>query len=251
MVEAPRPMSIRELYVSSPLGAVGCFVLGMIFACMFGMTSVYGTEKGLTTGEISTLVGAIYLGGLLLQFPLGWISDRVDRRRLIAATTAVSALSAMSMLAAGESFALLLAAAFFLGGTANPLYSLFLAHTNDFLEVDQMPAAASGLVLLTGAGAAGTPVVVGFLMDAFGPAAFPTFMGTVMAAVTAYALYRMTVRPSTPVDETLPYTPVTPAASAVTVEAAQSYYAEQAEQAAEEADEEAGADDRTREEAPS
>ena len=73
MFQTTKPMSLRQLYVASPLGIVGIFLLGGIFAALFGMTSVYGTEKNMSVGEISIFVGIIYIGGMLLQFPIGWI----------------------------------------------------------------------------------------------------------------------------------------------------------------------------------
>ncbi|MEO1315980.1 MAG: hypothetical protein AAFW01_05230, partial [Pseudomonadota bacterium] len=103
----------------------------------------------------------------------------------------------------------------------------------------EMAAAAGGLILLNGVGSAGTPILVGALITSFGPAAFPVFMGVMFGLLTLYALYRMTVRPATPVDETLPYAAVLPSSSAVVY---QEYYAEAAEAMAseEEAEEDFG-----------
>ncbi|MDT8343509.1 MAG: MFS transporter, partial [Thermohalobaculum sp.] len=82
-----RTMSLGRLYRTSPLGCVGTFLLGAIFACQFGMAPVYATLRGMTTAEISIFIGAFYVGGLVLQYPIGWLSDRMDRRRLIAIVT--------------------------------------------------------------------------------------------------------------------------------------------------------------------
>ena len=103
--ETGRPMSLARLYAASPLGCVGTFLLGGVFACIFGMASVFGTRAGLTNAEISIFIGAIYLGGMLLQFPIGWLSDRLDRRLLILAVTATGAAGAVLAALAGEVFA--------------------------------------------------------------------------------------------------------------------------------------------------
>ncbi|MEO0959844.1 MAG: MFS transporter, partial [Pseudomonadota bacterium] len=219
-------LSIIQLFKISPLGAVGMMCTGAIFACMFGMTAVFGTAAGLDTSTISATVAALYIGALVLQFPIGWISDRMDRRQLIAALALAGTAGCLLMLLAGTSMVPLLVAAFLVGGAANPLYSVLTAHTNDFMELDEMAAAAGGLILLNGVGSAGTPILVGALITSFGPAAFPVFMGVMFGLLTLYALYRMTVRPATPVDETLPYAAVLPSSSAVVY---QEYYAEAAE----------------------
>ncbi|MEM0922780.1 MAG: MFS transporter [Pseudomonadota bacterium] len=228
LFEATKGMSLVELFRSSPLGVIGCFFLGAIFGCMFGMAAVYATTIGLSTAQTATFVGVIYLGGLVCQYPIGWISDRIDRRTLIAIVTAIGALGCAAAGATDPSFQMLLAAGFLIGGMANPLYSVLIAHTNDFLEHDQMAAAAGGLVVLNGIGAAGMPVVVGYAMDWFGPPSFMWSMALCMVTISAYALYRMTARAATPVDETLPATPISMITTQVSAEYAQEYVVEQA-----------------------
>ncbi|MEM7498253.1 MAG: MFS transporter, partial [Pseudomonadota bacterium] len=204
----------------------------------FGMTSVWGTASGFDSTTISAIVATLYVGALLLQYPIGWLSDRMDRRQLIAAMALLGGCACGLMVLAGSATVPLLVAAFLVGGAANPLYSVLIAHTNDFMELDEMAAAAGGLILLNGVGSAGTPIFVGALIDSYGPVAFPIFMGVVFALLTAYALFRMTVRPATPVDETLPYAAVLPSSSAVVY---QDYYTEAAEAMA--ADDQADAED--------
>lgn len=228
MFEMTKGMSLRQLFISSPLGCVGTFLLGTIFACLFGMASVYSTTIGFSARETALFVGTIYLGGLLLQYPIGWLSDRMDRRILIAATTGIGAISALFVPVFGLSFEILLLSGFLVGGMANPLYSLLIAHTNDFLEHDQMAAAASGLVVLNGVGAAGMPVLVGYLMDAFGPGSFLWSIAITMGLISLYGFYRMTVRAATPVEETLPAMPLSMITTTVAAEVAQEASVEQA-----------------------
>lgn len=235
--EATRRMSLAKLFQTSPLGCVGTVLLGGIFACLFGMSAVYATEIGLTTAQISIFIGVVYLGGLALQYPIGWMSDRMDRRILIMLVTAVGMVASLFALFFASSFLTLLAASFLIGGTANPLYSLLIAHTNDFLEPEDMASAAGGLIMLNGIGAAGTPIFVGYLMDEAGPASFMTFLALLLGAISAYALYRSFVRPATPVDETLPLAPMSMASSPVAGFAAQDYVVEQAEAEAREREE--------------
>ena len=91
--QTTKPMSLGQLFRISPLGCVGTFMLGGVYAGIFAMGSVFGTAKGLTVAQISTFVAAIYTGGLVFQYPIGWLSDRMDRRRLILFLTAGGAVA--------------------------------------------------------------------------------------------------------------------------------------------------------------
>ena len=77
-------MSLRQLYMSSPLGCVGMFLLGVVFSSQFGMAAIFGTIAELRLAQISSFVVAFYVGAIVLQYPIGWFSDRMDRRLLIA-----------------------------------------------------------------------------------------------------------------------------------------------------------------------
>lgn len=202
-----RRMSLGQLLKTSPLGCTGTFLLGAVFAAQFGMGPVYGTEIGLTKAEISIFIGAIYVGGLVLQYPIGWLSDRMDRRALITMVTLLGSAGCLVGIIFSGSFTALVITAFLVGGTSNPLYSLLIAHTNDFLEHEDMASASGGLIVLNGVGAVGTPILVGYLMQEFGPPVFLYFIAIIMAIIAAYALYRMTVRPARAIQETSPIAP--------------------------------------------
>jgi MFS family permease len=196
------------------------------------MGAVFGMEKGLSVVQISAFVAAIYTGGLLAQFPIGWISDRMDRRRLILRLTAGGAVAVFAGFAFTAYFPVVLLLGFAIGAVANPLYSLLIAHTNDFLDHSDMAAAAGGLLFINGFGAMTGPLAIGALMTTFGPGAFFIYIGTLLALISAYAAYRATQRPSPPVASTSSYAPVAPQASPVALEVAQEVAIERAEVAA-------------------
>jgi len=232
--ETTKPMSLRALYGVSPLGCVGIFFLGGVFSAQFGMAAVYGTEAGLTISQIPIFVASFYVGATLLQYPIGWISDRMDRRQLITYVSILGGLGAIFGVLMGSSFAMLMIAAFIVGGMSNPLYALLLAYTNDVLDPDDMAAASGGLIFINGVGAISGPIITGWLMGVIGPSGFWVFVASLLIATALYALYRMTQRPgvSSP-DETATYAPIMPTATAVAVEAAQEYYAESLEELSE------------------
>lgn len=233
VAEAVRPMSLRKLFDGSPLGTVGIFLLGSVYATQSGMGAVFGTQIDLSAAQIAMFVAMLFAGALVLQYPIGWMSDRLDRRKLIFGAASLGAVSCGLGWLAGINLWLLMAAAFFAGGVTTPLYALFLAYTNDFLSLEDMPAASGGLVLTFGVGAILGPLASGWAMQHLGPFAFWIVLGVTFAAIALYALYRMTKREATPVEETESYLSVLPTTSAVAVEAAGAWAAEQAEGAAE------------------
>ncbi|SDI27340.1 MFS transporter [Aliiruegeria lutimaris] len=234
--ETTQPMSLRKLWKASQLGCVGFFLLGGVFSALFGMASVYGSEAGLSVPEISGFIATIYLGGMIMQYPIGWMSDRMDRRQLILVLAAVGAVGAALAMYMAEDFATLLAAAFIIGGTANPLYALVLAYVNDHLEYEDMAAASGGLIFINGVGAISGPLVTGWMMGAVGPEGFFLFLTVLSATLAIYAAYRMTQSDAVPVDETGSYAPVLPTASPVAVGVAQEVFIEAAQEAEAEAD---------------
>jgi len=234
--ETNKPMSIRELYHSSPLASVGILLMGGVFAAQFGMASVYGAAAGLNAAQISGFVAAIFMGAVTLQLPIGWLSDRMDRRILILGVAAMGALSTGVGIFLGVDFKTLLVLGFVMGGAASPLYSLLIAYTNDFLEVEDMAAASGALVFVYGLGAIVGPMATGQLMDMIGPHGFWVFLSALFTMTSLYAAWRMTRRAGVPVDETGAYLNVPPTVSPVAIEAAQEWYVEQAEEAAAEAE---------------
>ena len=230
-VEVARPMSLGQLFSSSPLGTVGIFLLGGVYATQSGMGAVYGTQIGLSAAQISLFIAMLFAGALVLQYPIGWLSDRVDRRKLIFGAATLGAICCAVGWLTGGALWPLMAAAFLAGGVTTPLYALFLAYTNDFLSLEEMPAASGGLVFTFGLGAILGPLIAGWSMQAMGPGAFWLVLAATFGAIALYALYRMTQRAVLPAEETESYLGVLPTASTMTVEAAGAWAAEQAEQA--------------------
>ncbi|MDD9724144.1 MFS transporter [Roseovarius sp. SK2] len=228
--DTTKPMTLREIMKISPLGCVGMFLLGGVFAAQFGMAAVYGAEAGLTVGQISTFVATFYVGAMLVQYPLGWLSDRMDRRLLILIAAAIAALGAVIGMALGSVFWLLLVAAFLVGGMSNPLYSLLIAYTNDFLGSDDMAAAAGGMVFINGLGAVFGPIITGWIMGVIGPSGYFLHIATLCTMMAAYAAYRMTQRAAPSADDTESYTAVMPSASPMAVTYAQEVAMEAAEE---------------------
>ncbi|MGC1429821.1 MAG: MFS transporter, partial [Albidovulum sp.] len=192
--ETTKPLSFRELYRASPLGCVGMFLLGGVFSAQFGMSAVWGVAEGLSVKEISIFVAAIYVGGMVFQYPIGWASDRIGRRHLVLGLSIVGAVALLAAAFIPMGFSMLLIVASLMGGVSNPLYSLLVAYTNDFLDGSDMPAAAAGLIFINGLGAITGPVITGWVMGMMGPRGYFLFMGLLLVALAGYAGWRMTRR---------------------------------------------------------
>ncbi|MDO6590589.1 MFS transporter [Loktanella sp. D2R18] len=225
--ETSKRMKIKDLIEASPLACFGMFMLGGVFAAQFGMSAVYGSRIGLTVGEISFFVSAIYIGALVLQYPIGWLSDRIDRRFLIIGVASAGGLGSLAAFFIPESFAVIVFSGAIVGGTSNPLYALLLAYANDYLEKDDMASASGGFLFVNGMGAIAGPVIVGQMMDVIGTSGYWLFTAALMLAIGVYGLYRMTQRSRSDLDtETVPYVPVTAASTAVATEVALEVYIE-------------------------
>ena len=231
--DTTQSMNLKRLYTTSPTSVVGMFLMGAVFAAQFGMASIYGTEAGLSVAEISIFISAIFLGGLVLQYPIGWMSDRMDRRVLILASALLGLAAALLGWLFGSVFQVLLVAGFLMGGASNPLYALLIAYMNDYLGTEDMAAASGGLLFVNGLGAIVGPILTGWAMSQMGDSGFWVYLSGVMLLLSAYVAYRMTQRVSLYAGQedfdAVAFAPLAPSATPVAVELASEVHAESTE----------------------
>ncbi|MCP4979446.1 MAG: MFS transporter [Gammaproteobacteria bacterium] len=203
-------IGFRDLYRMSPLGIVGMFVIGLVTATFFALGPVYGRRLGLNLEEISFFMSAAVVGTVILQWPIGALSDRYDRRLILTIVTSLTAAAAFAcvFLSAASTSVLLLSVGLF-GGLAFPLYSVCIAYTNDHLQPDQMIAASGTLVMVGGLGAVLGPILVASIMDLFENNGFFWAMGGAHFLTGLFALYRMTRRAPMPLEQQVETTPTT------------------------------------------
>lgn len=205
-IQEPESVSVYRVFNVSPLAAVGIFMQGLTSAMIFGMGAVYATKLGLSLTEISFYMSAVMLGALLLQYPFGKLSDVMDRRTVIVIVQTLATLVAVIAYYTEDlPFYMLLVVAALYGGVHTPLYSLFIAHANDFLTPRQIVATSSRLVLINGVGAVFGAPIVGYMMGVFGPSAFYPTMAFFHLLMMLFAIYRMTVRESLPNEAQSPF----------------------------------------------
>lgn len=203
---APPPsvatMSLRDLFSVAPVSFVACFYVGLVGSAAFNVLPLYGVGIGLGNVAISILAATVQLGSLIMQWPLGWLSDRRDRRAVMigaASTTIVGGL--VVAFAAGlpiVPLALLIAVAV---GGCQAVYAIAVAHAFDFAGSGRTVALSSGLMLVWGVGASAGPIVAATAVDHLGPRGL--FVHAVVFSVlfVGFAYWRMTRRRPVPPEE--------------------------------------------------
>ena len=173
-----------------PTAIVSAFVAGLVLGALWGLLPVYAASQGMDAAEIGTYVSVAILGGVALQWPLGHLADRIDRRLALSGIAALAALVALVQLVfPGEGIAAL-ALIFAFGGMAFSLYPIAVAHLVDYLERDELMSASSTVLLVNGVGSALGPLVAGNLMNRGQPALLFAWFLALGALLAGYALYR-------------------------------------------------------------
>lgn len=216
-------IQIRKLYNISPLGVVGTFGVGIANGAFLGMGAVYAQMSGFSPNQVAEFMATLILGGVVLQWPIGRLSDHVDRRTVLTGVTFLAAVAALlcNGLGAGSPRSLFIFS-FVLGGLSLSLYSLCVAHLNDHLKPEQMVMGSSGLTFVAGIGALLGPFTVSGMMNWMGPDGFFLYLFLIHALIGVFAFYRMLSREPVPVEDQTPYVPLTtkvaPATAALVVE---------------------------------
>jgi len=194
-----RPISLREIYAIAPAGLAGCLVAGLVNSAVVGLAPVYATQIDLPRNLTAAVVSAMQFGTLLLQWPLGRISDRVDRRRVILVIASVS-IVASAALFFGQSlpkWALFVLFGLW-GGFALSLYALSIAHANDLAQRDQLVSLSSGLLMGWAMGSMAGPLLGSLVMEWFGPSGLFGYAGVMYTLLTLFISWRLFVRRGVP-----------------------------------------------------
>ena len=205
-------MGFSELYRISPVAVVTGFCGGLVSGGLYGTGTIYAVGQGFDIASTSLFMTALILGGLLLQYPIGRLSDMFDRRLVIIGTSTSLALVSTFIiwLSAGPWWSILffidnatkwpfLLTALTIGGIAATLYPLSVAYANDYMEPHQLVPASGGLVLTYGLGAIVGPTLSAAGMTAFGPPALFGFIASVGILSCGFTLYRVTQRSWIPI----------------------------------------------------
>lgn len=217
----PRPLDntrlpIRELLRRAPVGVFGCVGAGLINGALYALGPVFAHDRGLSTAGVAAFMGVTILGGLALQWPMGLVSDRHDRRSVLALLAVAVAGAAVLIIAGGKHLEFVLPAAALYGGMAFTLYPISVAYANDHVDASELVPASAALNLAYGVGAASGPILAALVMTPLGAPGLFTY-----TAVAAVILAGMTwyghANEAVSVEEQAPFIPV-PRTSAVIAE---------------------------------
>ena len=193
---------IRVLWRISPLATIGCVVVGLSNSSFRSLGPIYAEGIGMSVASIATFMSLGIFAGVVLQYPLGHFSDKLDRRIIILAATFGSLLSGLFIaFFAGDSELANDIGIFLFGAFAMPLYSLCSAHANDHAAPGQHALVSAGTLFFWSIGAVVGPLFASVMIDLFGPHALFVYMNVVFAGFMLYTLQRMTVREAVPTEE--------------------------------------------------
>lgn len=192
---------MHTLFAASPLGTVGAVSVGLMLGAFYGLAAVQVRRLGLDLAQTATFMMVVIFGGVALQWPLGRLSDRYDRRQVIvlsfAATLCISL--AISFLSSGGLLLLILGAVF--GGLSFALYPLCVAHCNDRLLASERIAATGRLVLLYSMGAAVGPLAGAALMTRWSTGGLFLFIALCAGATSIFGVWRQKIVAPVPAPE--------------------------------------------------
>ncbi len=204
-IVAPAPISgVRvqplRLVRLSPTGASGCFAVGLVNGAFWSLAPLFVSSAGFGTRGVAIFIGVTVLGGALSQWPFGRLSDRLDRRAVIALVAGLSALTGLALFLASRFWSPgVLPLAFAFGAFTFPIYALSVAHVNDLITNESFVEVSGGLLFLNGAGAVLGPLAGAFAMRLAGPEALFATTAAICSLLTALAVFRMRklARPAT------------------------------------------------------
>ncbi|MEA2778819.1 MAG: hypothetical protein QOK29_363 [Rhodospirillaceae bacterium] len=204
------PLSLVRLYEISPLGVVASLGAGLVSGAFYGMGAVFGAGIGMSVLAISIFMGVTLIGGLVMQWPIGWLSDRYDRRTVLLWVLIVTATIcllefALSRTIHATTWLLLLSGLF--GGGAATIYPLAVAHAFDYVERDHMVAASAGMLLAWALGATAGPILVSQLMAHGGDWMLFLYLAGMAGGLAAFVRYRMGQRGALPAAEQAKFAP--------------------------------------------
>ena len=211
--QLPPRLRPREIWNAAPLGIIGALFAGLANAALLGMAAVYASQVGMSIPRTAIFASTAAIGAVLLQWPIGQISDIIGRRRTILIVSAGAAFVGFAAIPLEPGGAYILGAMFLFGGLSYPMYSLSLSHVIDVLPAGRAVTASSAVVFVTGVGAIFGPLISSLAMTYVGPEGFWWTVALAFTGIGLFALLRLIIRPKIKGESPEPYVAV-PARSA-------------------------------------
>jgi MFS family permease len=203
---SPKPLTevqldLKALYRNSPVAFLGCILIGIANGAFGTLGAVYGAATGISTTEIALMMSASVMGGALMQIPVGRMSDRTDRRYVLAIVGgAAAAIGLLIFLIAPHHAYAILAMTAIYGGLAYTLYPVAVAHANDFSDQQSFVKVTSGLLLLYGFGTMIGPILGAWAMESVAPEGLFAITALAHISIMAHAIIRSRMRAPVPIE---------------------------------------------------
>ncbi|WP_304640076.1 MFS transporter [Pseudomonas sp.] len=181
-------MSIKSLWRAAPVAVLGSLLAGTAMGGFWGLGAVYAARMGMEAAQIASFISVAIIAGAVMQWPLGLLSDRIDRRLALAIIAGISAVGGLLMAILGPFGSGLVFAAAIFGAGAFAVYPVIVAHLIDHLHQEEILSGSAALLLLNGIGSAIGPALAGVLMGMIGAYALPLLFAVLFAACAGYAL---------------------------------------------------------------
>lgn len=200
---------LMRLVTISPVGIAGCVGIGLVTGAVWSVAPAYVLGVGLSVSDVAIFMSVTVLGGAVGQWPFGYLSDRIDRRRVIILAGLLAGLAGVALFLASEYWrAGILVCAFVFGVAAFPIYAVSVSYVNDLIDPEDFVETSSGLLLVHGLASALGPILASAAMQALGPASMFLFTAVVLLAMTAYIAYRLHISTRPVVEQTASYVPM-------------------------------------------
>lgn len=197
----PAPITIVtfrpvQLYRAAPVGLVASLMVGVANGAFLGLGPLSAAGNGLNVGEVALFMSAATLAGALTQWPIGRLSDRMDRRLVLLALLLGAAATGIMLWLIADTGLLFLVFGFLFGALALPCYSLAAAHAYDKTPSSETVPTAATVLLANALGGAIGPLLASALMAAQGPRALFLFTSIAQLLLAVYVFYRTKVQAS-------------------------------------------------------
>jgi MFS family permease len=213
--ESPR-VSIALLWRRAPMGIIGIVLTQWCSSVIFGMGAVYAARLGLSISQVASFMGAVMGGGMVMQWPLGKLSDMMDRRWVMGVASLGAVVAALLASQREEAGYLLYLYGFVFGGCCLSQYSMVVALTHDHLRPAEIIPASGTIVLLSGMVSITGPLSIAFAMDILGLPGFFLTLAAVMLLMAIISIWRVLTIPALPLEyktQSTLQTPITPVGS--------------------------------------
>ena len=190
-IEETERVSIRHLWYRTPMGVTGIILSQWVSSILFGMGAVYATKLGFSVYQVANFMGAMMAGGMILQWPLGKLSDMIDRRWVMSVACLIAVLFALLISRESEASIRLYVLIFIFGGFSLSLYSIVVALTNDHLRPSEIVPASGTIVLISGLTSITGPITAVFWLQIFGLQSFFVLLASCLLILAGISLWRL------------------------------------------------------------